>query len=863
MNLEEGTDKKIKGVSTKFAFKSTASIAMDTDKGVISIAPYQYIHILDSNTNVTRVVTGPQRYTRNGSETIVAGPLEMIKVPPRRYVLILNPHSRDEKGQAEFDEFGQTLLRHGDSEYRMADEWPAPFPLYPGEVQVGKVEQLEVVEKNNALRLQAKRNFTEVVQGKPLRREAGEEWMFLGPATFVPRVEVARIAKITAQVIKPNQALHLRALRAGIDATGTERQAGEEWLFLESGAYMPSVDEEVVGKINASVITEKKALHLRASRAFTDKYGIERRAGEEWLVTLAMADSHIRDIPEELVAEVHITTLSNRQYCVVLDPYVEGVQRLGTRELRKGECSFFLHPGETLESSIASVHVLADDEALLLQAREEFNEELKDEDGKPAIVVRPPGVRWMTYGPREYIPPVQVDIIERRKAIPLDANEGIYVRDTKSGHVRAVIGETYMLSPTEILWEKDLPEEVDRLLGGKRIKTRVVTYQVAENCAVQVFDYKKKTVRHIFGPDMIMLMPDEQFSVVRLTGGWPKKEGALVSLCMKLGPDFMTDDIIVETTDHARLNLTLSYNWRFLVEDREKDGPKVFNVRDFVGDVIKTIASRVRGAVAGETFDNFHKNSAKIIREACLGKELENEYRTLVFKQNNLEISNVDIQSVEPVEEQTRASLQKSVQMAIEITTNSQEARARQVASQEEEEAKGLLEQQRLKNDAESEKTKQALLELRAESSAITSLGQAKAEAKARAEAHIIEGQAAVQQARLEAEAKTIQWQAVLEEKKNERLALIEYTRRMNELSIEKSKKMMEVELQKFKSQVGALGKETIEAIARAGPETQAKLLEGLGLKGFLITDGKNPVNLFNTASGMIANSIMSSNEQK
>ena len=37
-----------------------------------------------------------------------------------------------------------------------------------------------------------------------------------------------------------------------------------------------------------------------------------------------------------------------------------------------------------------------------------------------------------------------------------------------------------------------------------------------------------------------------------------------------------------------------------------------------------------------------------------------------------------------------------------------------------------------------------------------------------------------------------------------------------------------------------------------AGPETQAKLLQGLGLKGFVVTDGNSPINLFNTANGMV-----------
>lgn len=35
----------------------------------------------------------------------------------------------------------------------------------------------------------------------------------------------------------------------------------------------------------------------------------------------------------------------------------------------------------------------------------------------------------MEYGPSEYIPPLEVEVLERRRLIPLDQNEGIYVRD--------------------------------------------------------------------------------------------------------------------------------------------------------------------------------------------------------------------------------------------------------------------------------------------------------------------------------------------------------------------------------------------------------------------------------------------------
>ena len=40
--------------------------------------------------------------------------------------------------------------------------------------------------------------------------------------------------------------------------------------------------------------------------------------------------------------------------------------------------------------------------------------------------------------------------------------------------------------------------------------------------------------------------------------------------------------------------------------------------------------------------------------------------------------------------------------------------------------------------------------------------------------------------------------------------------------------------------------------MAEAGPRYQAELLKGLGLSGFIMTDGNNPINLFNTASGLI-----------
>jgi len=317
----------------------------------------------------------------------------------------------------------------------------------------------------------------------------------------------------------------------------------------------------------------------------------------------------------------------------------------------------------------------------------------------------------------------------------------------------------------------------------------------------------------------------------------------------------MTDIVIVETADHARLSLKLSYNWHFdLDRTKEDDRTKIFQVPDFVGDSCKAIASRVRGAVASVNFDSFHKNSAKVIRTAVFGVDdasgkVKNQF---IFPANGLVITNIDIQSVEPVDQRTRDSLQKSVQLAIEITTKSQEAAARQESARLEQEALGRLERQKINDEAEAEKARKNLLALQAECAAVESTGQATAEAKARAESASIEGEASVKQAELNAQATNIKSQAELHQLKMRQEAEVAHQKALNDLEIFKTKQLGAVEAKKFRDVVSAIGPDTLRSMAEAGPAMQAKLLQGLGLKSFMITDGNSPINLFSTASGLV-----------
>eukprot|EP01101_Sappina_pedata_P008576 TRINITY_DN477_c0_g2_i1.p1 TRINITY_DN477_c0_g2~~TRINITY_DN477_c0_g2_i1.p1 ORF type:complete len:769 (-),score=337.33 TRINITY_DN477_c0_g2_i1:450-2687(-) len=738
---------------------------------VIRIKPYVYIHVHDNNTNITRVEVGHQTFTRQEHEKVVFGPEEMIKIPPRNYLVISNPIERNDKNEPIFDKSGAPKLRFGDEEIRFEDTIKEAFPLYPGESLVGKINPLPYVEANKALLLRAERDCKD---HKGVERKAGSEWLFYGPATYYPQVAVKVVENISAIIIKQNQALRLKAKRQTTDKSGKKRIPGETWQIRETGAYIPEVNEEIVevdGKqlINATVLTEKKAIQLRASKNFTDIYKKDRKAGEQWLVTFEESSTHILDVHEEFVKDVQLTTLSDREYCVVIDAVgADGKNRPGFEQLRVGKVSFFLQPGERLKSGVQVVRILSEGEALLLKSNSGVTEKATDKKtGKVTEIVRRPGETWMIYGPTDYVPPVEVEVVEVRKRIPLDENEGIYVRDLKTGKVRSVFGQSYMLQPHEVLWEKSLPALVETLLGkagrersnrwkaesassGSRDKTRVVSYRAPHNSAVQIYDYSNKKSRIVFGPELINLGPDEHFSTMSLSGGVPKRPSRIDTVCLLLGPDFMTDVVIVETSDHARLSIQLSYNWQFeLNKENGEEAAKLFAVFDFVGAACKAIASRVRGSVATKTFDQFHKSSSDIIRTAVFGAEKGVTRTKLHFATNNLVITAVDIQSVEPVDERTRDSLQKSVQLAIEITTKSQEATARHEAERIEQEAKGTLQIQMIKSQIESEKERTELLSLQAKSSTVEATGQAIAEARARADALEIEAKAAVEQARL------------------------------------------------------------------------------------------------------------------
>lgn len=137
-----------------------------------------------------------------------------------------------------------------------------------------------------------------------------------------------------------------------------------------------------------------------------------------------------------------------------------------------------------------------------------------------------------------------------------------------------------------------------------------------------------------------------------LSGGKPKQPGRIRSLHVNLGPDFTSDFIEVETSDHARLLIKLSYHWFFRVnKDDDTEARMLFSIQDFIGDMCTIMASKIRTAVASVNFDSFHNSFARLIRSSIFGITEDGKINDeFVLEKNNMVITNVDIRSVDPVD---------------------------------------------------------------------------------------------------------------------------------------------------------------------------------------------------------------------
>jgi len=302
------------------------------------------------------------------------------------------------------------------------------------------------------------------------------------------------------------------------------------------------------------------------------------------------------------------------------------------------------------------------------------------------------------------------------------------------------------------------------------------------------------------------------------------------------------------------LIIEVAYNWYFDVKktDAFEKQKKIFSVRDCIGEMCSILASRVRGAVAEMTLNQFHKNSARVIRLSVMGEKengrINDKY---LFENNLLALSSVDIKNILTKDEATKEKLQVTVNLAIELTTKSQEEEAKRQAEQRDQEAKSLLQRKIIDDNSLAEDLKRPLFDLKAKTKSIEESGLKEAEAKSKVNAMMIESQSKIKIATINKEIQNLRNKFRNETDSAEHEIKLSHDIAKSKLELDKKEKVSNIETKKFEDMIDAIGKETLVQISEAGPEAQVTLLNSLGLEGFIMTDGNSPINLFNFANSI------------
>jgi major vault protein len=166
-----------------------------------------------------------------------------------------------------------------------------------------------------------------------------------------------------------------------------------------------------------------------------------------------------------------------------------------------------------------------------------------------------------------------------------------------------------------------------------------------------------------------MLLPHQEITMFTLSGDVPKREGVIKTLSLELGPTTMRDKLVVETSDHAKLTLSVSYKWQFIVDKQnEAEGNKMFLIKDFVGDACKSMASRIRGYVSTVPYKTFSESYQQLIQDIILKKDANGKRQPFIFKANNLMIDDVNCdEGIVPVDKSIEESLNRSLSQSFEI----------------------------------------------------------------------------------------------------------------------------------------------------------------------------------------------------
>lgn len=234
----------------------------------------------------------------------------------------------------------------------------------------------------------------------------------------------------------------------------------------------------------------------------------------------------------------------------------------------------------------------------------------------------------------------------------------------------------------------------------------VPTIDVWTGYAIMIVDKGgKRRVEN--GPTTVLLDYDETLEILTLSTGKPKSTDKIYrTVYLRTKNNKVSDIVEVETSDHVRCQVKLSFNVDF-----EGDSEAWFNSENYV----KLLCDHVRSMLKGETkkhdIENFYANATAIIRDAVLGKRkvltdgTNSDRPGQVFAHNGMKIVDVEVLGNEIQDRAIAELLTRSQKEVVESNINLATAKRQLETARQQEE----MERQKLTAKATTEQHRNSL----------------------------------------------------------------------------------------------------------------------------------------------------------
>lgn len=180
--------------------------------------------------------------------------------------------------------------------------------------------------------------------------------------------------------------------------------------------------------------------------------------------------------------------------------------------------------------------------------------------------------------------------------------------------------------------------------------------------AVQVVD-KSGGRRVIVGPATVLLAYDETLAILELSTGKPKTTDKLIrDVYLRVDNNFVSDIVRVETKDLVNVDIKLSYRVNFLREHQDK----WFSVENYVKFLCDHMRSLLKGAVKALGVKEFIENSTATVRDTILGEKKEGNRRSRSFKENGMEVYDVEVLGTTIADQQIASLLVNAQRTSVE-----------------------------------------------------------------------------------------------------------------------------------------------------------------------------------------------------